>query len=177
MPATTTVEQTGVKSVPIRSGGYQKERVIVMLASTSTGEKLKPWVFFKRKTVPKGDFSNGKDVDVLCVRLVFASTPLTTVPFSADVVVDVQENGWMAAENVIKWLDKAVAPFIKLKVGVQGRSALLVLDSYRGHLTKEVKKKFAEYNIVPAVIPAGCTAEVQLLDVAINKSFKALVQQ
>ncbi|CAI7776503.1 unnamed protein product [Closterium sp. NIES-53] len=42
MPATTTVEQTGVKSVPIRSGGYQKERVTVMLACTAMGEKLKP---------------------------------------------------------------------------------------------------------------------------------------
>ncbi|CAI7819213.1 unnamed protein product [Closterium sp. NIES-54] len=60
---------------------------------------------------------------------------------------------------------------------VLGRSALLVLDSYRGHLTKEVKKKIAEYHIVPAVIPAGCTAEVQPLNVAINKSFKASVRQ
>ncbi|CAI7821078.1 unnamed protein product [Closterium sp. NIES-53] len=177
MPATTTVEQTGVKSVPICSSGYQKERVTVMLACTTTGEKLKSWVFFKRKTVPKGDFPNNKDVDVLCVRLVFASTPLKSVPFFANVVVGVLENGWMAAENVIECLDKAVAPLIKPKFGVQGRSALLVLDSYRGHLMKEVKKKFTEYNIVSAVIPTGCTAEVQPLDVAINKIFKASVRQ
>ncbi|CAI7867603.1 unnamed protein product [Closterium sp. NIES-54] len=65
MPATTTVEQTGVKSVHIRSGGYQKERVTVMLACTATGEKLKPWVFFKRKTVPKGNFPNVKDMQEL----------------------------------------------------------------------------------------------------------------
>ncbi|CAI7810911.1 unnamed protein product [Closterium sp. NIES-53] len=76
----------------------------------------------------------------------------------------------MAAGNVIGWLDKAVAPFIKPKFGVQGRSALLVLDSYRGHLTKEVKKKFAEYN----VILAGCTAKVQSLDVAINKKLQGI---
>ncbi|CAI7885126.1 unnamed protein product [Closterium sp. NIES-54] len=56
MPATTTVDQTGVRSVPIRSAGYQKERVTVMLACTADGMKLKPWVFFKRKTVPKGVF-------------------------------------------------------------------------------------------------------------------------
>ncbi|CAI7928462.1 unnamed protein product [Closterium sp. NIES-54] len=57
MPATTTVDQTGVRSVPIRSAGYQKERVTVMLACTADGMKLKPWVLFKRKTVPKGVFS------------------------------------------------------------------------------------------------------------------------
>ncbi|CAI7742761.1 unnamed protein product, partial [Closterium sp. NIES-54] len=56
MPATTTVEETGVRSVPIKSAGYQKQRVTVMLACTADGRKLKPWVFFKRKTLPKGDF-------------------------------------------------------------------------------------------------------------------------
>ncbi|CAI7845592.1 unnamed protein product, partial [Closterium sp. NIES-53] len=60
MPATTTVEETGVRLVPIRSAGYQKQRVIVMLACTADGRKLKPWVFFKRKTLPKGDFPAGK---------------------------------------------------------------------------------------------------------------------
>ncbi|CAI7777965.1 unnamed protein product [Closterium sp. NIES-54] len=60
MPATTTVEETGVCSVPIRSAGYQKQRVTVMLECTADGRKLKPWVFFKRKTLPKGDFPAGK---------------------------------------------------------------------------------------------------------------------
>ncbi|CAI7783450.1 unnamed protein product [Closterium sp. NIES-53] len=113
MPSERTVEEVGSRSVPVRSGSYQKERVTVMLACTASGEKLKPWVFFKRKTVPKGDFP----------------------------------------------------------------SALLVLDSYRGHLTPEVKKKFGELNLVPAVIPAGCTSEIQPLDVAVNRSFKAAVRQ
>ncbi|CAI7764174.1 unnamed protein product, partial [Closterium sp. NIES-53] len=60
MLATTTVDQTGVRSVPIRSVGYQKERVTVMLACTADGMKLKPWVFFKRKIVPKRVFPLGK---------------------------------------------------------------------------------------------------------------------
>ncbi|CAI7804668.1 unnamed protein product [Closterium sp. NIES-53] len=121
MPATTTVDQNGVRSVPIRSAGYQKERVTVMLACTADGVKLKPWVFFKRKTVPKGDFPAGKS--------------------------------WCA------------------------KSSMLVLDSYHGHLTEGVKEKFRELNCVPAVIPSGCTAEVQPLDVSINKSFKASIRQ
>ncbi|CAI7800403.1 unnamed protein product [Closterium sp. NIES-54] len=141
MPATTTVEQTGVKSVPICSAGYQKERVTVMLACTATGEKLKPWVFFKRKTLPKGDFSNA--------------------------------NGRMEATGVIQWLDEGVVPFPKPKFGVQSRSAMLVLDSYHGHLTKEVKARFTALNLVPAVILAGSTPDVQPIDVSVNKSFKA----
>ncbi|CAI7829148.1 unnamed protein product [Closterium sp. NIES-53] len=54
---------------------------------------------------------------------------------------------------------------------------MVVLDSYRGHLTEGVKEKFHELNCVPAVIPSGCTAEVQPLNVSINKSFKASVRQ
>ncbi|CAI7763548.1 unnamed protein product [Closterium sp. NIES-53] len=54
---------------------------------------------------------------------------------------------------------------------------MLVLDSYRGHLTDGVKAKFGELNIVPAVIPAGCTSEIQPLNVAVNRSFKAAVRQ
>ncbi|CAI7803918.1 unnamed protein product [Closterium sp. NIES-54] len=59
MPATTSVDQTGVRSVPIWSAGYQKESVTVMLACTADGMKLKPWVFFKRKIMPKGVFPPG----------------------------------------------------------------------------------------------------------------------
>ncbi|CAI7914558.1 unnamed protein product [Closterium sp. NIES-54] len=93
MSATTTVEQTGVKSLPNHGGGYKKERVTVMLACTATGEKLQPWVFFKCKTLPKGDFPN-------------------------DVVVGCQANGRMEAIGVIQWLDEGVVPFLKPNFGV-----------------------------------------------------------
>ncbi|CAI7886393.1 unnamed protein product [Closterium sp. NIES-53] len=97
--------------------------------------------------------------------------------FCADIHVGVHPNGWMDADGVIEWLDGAVKPYINPKFGVRPRKALLVLDSYRGHLTPEVKKKFGELNLVPAVIPAGCTSEIQPLDVAVNDSFKAAVRQ
>ncbi|CAI7876443.1 unnamed protein product [Closterium sp. NIES-54] len=152
MPTTTTVEETGVRLVPIRSAGYQKQRVTVMLACTADRRKLKPWVFFKRKTLPKGDFP-------------------------ADVAVACHENGWMDSPGVVRWLEECVKPFLKPRFGRYAKSSMLVLDSYRGHLTEEVKEKLREMNCVPAIIPSGCTAEVQPLDVCINKSFKASVRQ
>ncbi|CAI7764689.1 unnamed protein product [Closterium sp. NIES-53] len=105
----------------------------------------------------------------LCVRMRTKVAQKT----QEHVVVGCQANGWMEATGIIQWLDEGVVPFLKPKFGVQSRSAILVLDSYRGHLTKEVKARFAALNIVPAVIPAGCTADVQPLDVSVNKSFKA----
>ncbi|CAI7913899.1 unnamed protein product [Closterium sp. NIES-54] len=132
------------------SVGYQKERVTVMLACTADGMKLKPWVFFKRKIVPKRVF------------------PL-------DVVVACHDNGSMDANGVIRWLEECVKPFLKPGFGRHARSSMVVLDLYRCHLTEGVKEKFRELNCVPTIIPSGCTAEVQPLDVCINKSFKASI--
>ncbi|CAI7776555.1 unnamed protein product [Closterium sp. NIES-53] len=68
----------------------------------------------------------------------------------ADIHVGVHPNGWMDADGVIEWLDGAVKPYINPKFGL---------------------------NLVPAVIPAGCTSEIQPLDDAVNRSFKAAVRQ
>ncbi|CAI7897385.1 unnamed protein product [Closterium sp. NIES-54] len=159
MPTERTVEEVGIRSVPIRSGGYKKERVMVMLACTASGKKLKPWVFFKCKTIPKGNFPSDKPSS-LC-----------------NVVVAAHPNGWMDADSVLAWLDGTVNPYVNPRFGVRCRKVMLVLDSYRGHLTDAVKAKFGELNIVPAIIPAGCTSEIQPLDVVVNRSFKAAIRQ
>ena len=49
MPGNTTVEKIGATSVPLLTTGHEKERIISALAS---GEKLKPFIVFKRKRFP-----------------------------------------------------------------------------------------------------------------------------
>ncbi|CAI7840013.1 unnamed protein product [Closterium sp. NIES-54] len=83
----------------------------------------------------------------------------------------------MDADCVLAWLDGTLNPYVNPWFGDRSRKVMLVLDSYRGHLTDAVEAKFGELNIVPAVIPAGCTSEIQPLDVAVNRSFKAAVRQ
>ncbi|CAI7791300.1 unnamed protein product [Closterium sp. NIES-54] len=56
----------------------------------------------------------------------------------------------MDADGVLAWLDGTVNPYVNPRFGL---------------------------NIVPAVIPAGCTSKIQPLDVAVNRSFKATVRQ
>ncbi|CAI7864847.1 unnamed protein product [Closterium sp. NIES-53] len=91
--------------------------------------------------------------------------------------VGILQNGWMDSAGVVRWLEEGVKPFLKPRFCRHAKSSMLVLDSYRGHLTEEVKEKLREMNCVPAIIPSGCRAEVQPLDVCINKSFKASVRQ
>src|SRR5215469_12095450 len=57
--------------------------------------------------------------------------------------------------------------------GILGNpKSLLVLDSFRGHITDPVKRRFTEKNTDIAVIPGGCTSKLQPLDVSLNRPFK-----
>ena len=67
---------------------------------------------------------------------------------------------------MLKWIKDVYLKYTKKE------RSLLVLDSFRGHLTDDVKKAFRKGNTVMAVIPGGCTSKVQPLDVSINKPFK-----
>ena len=77
----------------------------------------------------------------------------------------------MDKKLMIRWIKD-----IYLKYTKKERS-LLVLDSFRGHLTDSVKKTCRKGNTVMAVIPGGWTSKVQPLDISLNKPFKAELRQ
>jgi hypothetical protein len=54
---------------------------------------------------------------------------------------------------------------------------LLALDAAAFHKTIKVKKKLKDKNIVPALVPPGCTGILQPLDTAVNKPFKEILQE
>ena len=64
---------------------------------------------------------------------------------------------------MLKWISKVLVKYTK------GRHALLVFDTFKGHLKEEVLAKLLEMNISHVVIPGGCTSKVQPLDVSLNK--------
>ena len=86
------------------------------------------------------------------------------------VVVWFQESGWMNANLMkcyIDYLNRMRRLYNQYRF-----LAMMVYDSFRGHLEESVKEKFNEYNIDLAVIPGGLTSIYQPLDIAINKPFK-----
>lgn len=56
MPGESTVNKAGEKTVHVRTAGAEKQRCTIMLGITADGNKLPPFVIFKRKTVPKKSF-------------------------------------------------------------------------------------------------------------------------
>ncbi|CAI5971878.1 unnamed protein product [Closterium sp. NIES-65] len=81
-----------------------------------------------------------------------------------------KDNGWMDETAVQTWLSKEVLPHLNPQRGQNARRAMLVLDSYRGHITQTMLQSYRTHSITPAVIPAGCTSQIQPLDVSINRS-------
>lgn len=68
---------------------------------------------------------------------------------------------------MMRWIRKVLLKYTK------GRHALLVFDTFKGHLKEEVLAKLTENNISYVIIPGGCTSKIQPLDdVCLNKPFK-----
>ncbi|CAI7772492.1 unnamed protein product [Closterium sp. NIES-53] len=104
MPAERTIEHRGACSVPIRTARYEKTQLTVMLACTASGEKLRPWVWFKVKNMPNCEILEG-------------------------IVCQAQNNGWMDENAVKTWLTKEVLPHLNPQRSQNARRAMLVLDS------------------------------------------------
>jgi hypothetical protein len=110
------------------------------------GTKYPPICIFKGKQLPRGE----------------------TIP--KGVICWFQENGWMTSElmnHYIEFLSR-----IRMSENLSKESAMMVYDSFRGHLEESIKTKFHQHNFHLAIIPAGLTSVCQPLDVSINKPFK-----
>lgn len=149
MPMSRTVSETGAPQVRIRTTGNEKTRLTVMLACLADGRKLPPYIIFRRKTIPKELFPR-------------------------DVIVRCQEKGWMDTALMLDWV-KTV--WCRRPGALLHPASILVLDSFRGHLTPEVKKLMRETKTQLAVIPGGMTSVLQPLDVCLNKPFKDRMRQ
>lgn len=148
VPSNRTVDDNGVKTVTVKTSGHEKSHYTVVLACCADGTKLPPMLIFKGKTMPKEDIPQG-------------------------VIVHVHDKGWMDQDGMKIWFEKV---WSRRPGGLLCKPALLVLDQFRAHITKNTKKIAAEQKTKLAVIPGGLTSQLQPLGVSINKPFKAAMR-
>jgi hypothetical protein len=111
MPIDTTVHKKCDKNVTVRTGGNEKQWCVVMLCIMADCRKLLPYVILKRKTLPKVNVKG--------------------------VIIQAQESGWMDQALVLDWIN---CVWQKCLGAVLSLRSMLILDSYHGHTTEEVKK-------------------------------------
>lgn len=148
-PPSRTVNTTGEKSINIITTGNEKTSFTCVLACAANGDKLKPLIIFRRKTMPKGNFP-------------------------PDVVIRCNEKGWMSEEIMLEWLAEV---WKKRKNSFFQPSGLLIMDSMRAHLVDSVKAAARKNAATLAIIPGGLTKILQPLDLAVNKSFKSKIRK
>lgn len=145
LPLNRTVEKRGTKTISIKTTSHEKASFTCVLSCTAPGFLLPSMLIFKRKTMPKENFPKG-------------------------IVIKVNEKGWMDNDMMKSWVTEC---YVKRPGGFfHTRRALLVMNSMRAHITKEVKDVLETVNTTPAVIPGGMTKLLQPLDISVNRTFK-----
>lgn len=71
---------------------------------------------------------------------------------------------------MLQWVDTVLKPWAQ--EAPDGIRPFVLLDSYRCHMTEQVKGAMDEVGVDYIHIPGGCTGLCQPVDVGINKPFK-----
>jgi hypothetical protein len=190
-------------------GGDKKKRVTGMLAGTSDGTMLPPFIILKTSSV-KADMSQttilhksiledelfrsktSDDGEPTWEWNFWTSRGVHTLsgeseakehyfkfPFlrnrDTGAIATIQGNVRMDGPHFCMWLDLVVKPFLVQKL--RNEPTLLILDSFKGHLTEMVKEKlktpaFAD-RLRIEFMPVNMTDKLQVMDLVVNGPLKA----
>ena len=144
LPSQTTIEETGSKTVSIRTCGYEKSNFTVILACMADGTKLPATIIFKLAKVPRQIFPSG-------------------------IIIRANKKGYSNTEEMLFWVENIWNQRASLSSNPR---SLLVLDSFVGHLVDSVKNRLQEKNTNIVVISGRLTFKLQLLDISVVKTLK-----
>ena len=133
----------GAHTVQIATTGHDKQRITICLAAFADGTKLKPFIVFKGKRIPK---------EICNVQ---------------DAVIRMSHNGWMNEDLTKEWIATV------WNVSVQpSAKQMLVWDTFKCHFTSSVRSLLQQSNTDLVSVPPGCTKILQPTDVCWNAPFK-----
>ena len=87
------------------------------------------------------------------------------------VEVEFNPKAYMNDQLFLQYIEQHLIP------ALGGRPSLFAIDLMGSHKTPAVLEKLRAHNILPSLIPGGCTSLLQPLDVAINKPFKEMIRE
>lgn len=88
---------------------------------------------------------------------------------------------WSNEATVLQYIDNILVPNVTRLRSEEGlaadQEALLIFDTFSGHLTVGVKQKLASNHINYVMVPPNLTNRFQPLDVSVNKAAKNVVRK
>ena len=146
-----TLSNKGAKQVPI-VGLDDKREITAVLAVTMSGETLPPQLIYTGSTVR----CHPKDVN-----------------FPDDWDIWHSANHWSNESTMLRYLDEIIIPYMAKVRPNEAQKGLCIFDVFAAHLCESVLNKMRQNNLIYVTIPAGCTSELQPLDLTVNQFFKA----
>jgi len=86
------------------------------------------------------------------------------------VLIEFNEKAYMNDQLFLRYITDYLIP------ALEGRPTLFALDLMGSHKTPAVLDTLRKHQIIPSLIPGGCTSLVQPLDVSINKPMKDMIR-
>jgi hypothetical protein len=137
------------KQVAMKSKGYEKLRVTVMLCMNANGNTLPTYVILNRKTTLKEN---------LCRDVIRSLGPTKCM----DHIAAMGRMAWMCMGMSAWCINKA--------------TDMLAMAAFRGPLYNGIRNRLRNKNAALVIIPRAMTNQVQPLDMSITRSFKHLVR-
>jgi len=157
-----TYADKGSRTVQVKASnsGWDKRQATLVLAIFASGRsRVKPVIIFR-----------GKETYTERSRHYLRRRQEEMARYDSRVNIYWNENAYMNSDHLIHWTNNYLIP------SMPSGPRLLALDVAKFHYTPAVLANFRTQNILPSLIPAGCTGLVQPLDVAVNKPLKGILR-
>lgn len=115
---------------------------------------------------------------ILPPQLIYSGKTTRCLPaysFPSDWNVTFSESHWSTVDTMLEYCDKILRPYlasVRSSLGRPNQKALLILDVFAVHRCDVVKEMFASMNCELVYVPAGCTGDLQPLDLAVKEDYK-----
>ena len=152
-----TYEIKGSKTVSghtDRSGWNKRQATLILYIFADGIQRIKPKLIFHGVSGPTN-------------RILKQESHL----YSPDVTVEFNSTAYNNEGLFKQWIEEELAPITNQK------DTMLVMDVASFHKTPEILDHLKSINILPTLIPPGCTSILQPLDTAVNKPFKQWLQE
>ena len=165
-------DQTGLNLVPASNWTLERK-----------GAKRVGIKGFKDKRMITGVFCCSAVGEMLPFQIIYGGKTDRCHPpqeFPRDWSVTHSAKHWSNEDTMLLYISHIVVPYVnsvRHSIGVgKEQAALTIFDRFRGQLTERVFEALEEENIQSVLVPAGCTDQLQPLDLTVNRVAKSFLQ-
>jgi hypothetical protein len=148
--------ERGIRRVEVKTASLQKKRVTLGLGISAAGHKLRPMMIFKGEGNSFKKLSN-----------------------SQSILLRKNQSAWMTEALFRDWIRNELKFYLDRQrrlLKQPNAKALLLIDRFSGHISKEINDLGSELNMDISYIPAGTTCVLQPLDLRVNRKVKEILK-